>query len=119
MQIEQSVAGHLDAYDYDDITVDATAGGVGLSAAKLTPTSTSVDRDEGRCRMVVIQVEGADTRYIVDRKSTVQGSAQGTAKGHLLPNGSILTLANQMIMSQFRIQRETAVNATIRVTYYR
>lgn len=115
MQIEQSVAGHLEAYDYDDIVVDNTVGGVGLTATKLKPTSTQVARDLGRARMVVIQVENADARYTVH----TGGAPVAGGPGHLLPNGSILTLANQNILSNFRIIRETVTNATIRVTYYR
>ena len=117
MQVEQSVAGHLEAFDYDDLTINNTASG--LTAAKLNPTSTQVGRDFGKCRMVIIEVEGADVRYTVHTGGTPVGTNQGSPTGHLLPNGSILTLANLMQLKNFSVVRETASNATLRVTYYR
>lgn len=112
MQIEQSIAGFFTPFAYENITVDATVGGVGLTQ---TNVSLPADPNGNHARLVVITSEGADCRY-----SVLAGTppVAGTT-GHLLTNGSMLTLGSWQQMKAVRFIRETGVSATLRVTYYR
>jgi len=95
-----------DAYDYEDVTVDGTAGGVALSAAK-------VFKIGGQARAALITCETADIRYRYD------GGAPTSSVGHLLVAGDSITINGPGNISNFRAIRTAGVSATIRVTYHR
>lgn len=114
MDVNQSIAGYLNAYAYEDLTIDNTVGGKGFTTAKLFPTGTGVDRDLGRARLILVTVEGGDSRYTVDTTVPVSGGP-----GHLISAGAVLSFANLNTMKNFRAIREGATNATYRVTYFR
>lgn len=121
MEVIQTVAGNLNAYDYEDITVDATAGGVGFSAAKVTPTGSQVARDSGsKARLIYATLEGAQARWqVVQASGTFPGAPVAATTGHLANVGDVFTFVNYNQMRNFRIIRETGVNAALKVTYYR
>lgn len=112
MQIEQSIAGLFTAYAYQDLVVDNTVGGVKLDQTKAFPTADPLGN---HARLVVITSEGADIRY--SGLASVPPVA-GT-NGHLLSNGSMLTLGSQQQLKDTRFIRETATSGTLRITYYR
>ena len=116
MEVTQSVSGFFSPYDYEDITVDATAGGKGLNQNKIGSLGSQAGREQGPARLVVITSETADIRYAFDGV-LIPPVAGGP--GHLLPAGSIMTLASRQIMKQIRFIRDTATSATLRVTYMR
>lgn len=97
----------MDVIGYDDITIDATAGGVPLTAAKLNPATGT------RCRAVFFSVDGAAVRFTMD------GTAPTSSVGHLLADGGSLMLHGQTALKNFRAIRSAGVSATARVTYYR
>jgi hypothetical protein len=115
MDVHQNVSGFFTAYDYEDITVNNTAGGVGFSASKIVPTGSDADRKMGHARLILAQLENADARYSL-RTATVPVA---TGPGFLLPQGSQLTFTNFQAMKDFRIIRETGVNGILRVFYFR
>jgi hypothetical protein len=121
MDVHQSITGYLNNYAYEDITVDNTAGGKGFTLAKFKPTAAQLDRDEGsKARLIIATLEGAQARYLVI-DPTIDGTHVVLAggPGHLIDPGTILTFANFTTMLNFRIVRETAVNGTLRVSYFR
>lgn len=112
MQIEQSVAGLFTAYAYENITVDATVGGVKLTQ---TLAFTPADPLGNHARLVVITTEAGDIRYsVLPSTPPVAGTA-----GHLLSNGSMLTIGSPQQLKDVRFIRETATSGVLRVTYYR
>lgn len=117
MEILQSVSGYLNAYDYEDITIDNTAGGKGFTVAKIKPTTTQIQRDLGKARVIIATLEGAQARYEFVDPTVSQPVATGP--GHLANPGDTFTFVNLTMMLNFRIIRETGVNATLRVTYFR
>lgn len=110
MNINQDVAGFLTPFA--DETIALTAGAVGLTAANLTPSSTQTQRDLGKCRVVFITVEG-NVRYTVTGTTPVGGTT-----GHLLSDGSSLTLANRQSMLNALFIKDTS-NAKLQITYLR
>lgn len=106
------IAGLYEPYDYDDITVDNTAGGVGLTAAKLRPIPGS-DGALKECKRVIMTVETAAMRYTYD------GTAPTTSLGHLVNAGDIIVLLGQPSLDNFRAIRTGGTSADLRVTYER
>lgn len=115
MEVTQSVSGFFSPYDYEDITVDATTKG--LTQNKINTFGNQANREQGPARLVIITSETADIRYSFD--GVLTPPVASTGPGHLLPAGSLLTIASRQIMKQIRFTRETATNATLRVTYMR
>lgn len=111
----QNISGFFTAYDYEDITIDATAGGKPFTAAKVSPTATegSIPTRTAHARLILAQVEGADIRYSI-RPGTVPVSG---GPGFLAPQGTLLEFENYQAMKDFKAIRETGVNATLRVFY--
>ena len=94
-------------FDYEDITVDNTAGGKSLTASKYRPTSSP------QAETAFITVENGPMRY------TYNGTAPTSTLGHKASNGTILVLKGQHQMDTFRAIRTGSTDATLRVTYER
>lgn len=101
----------LVAFDYETITVSTSV--VGLTGSKIQPAS-------GRAASsAAITVEGANIRYRLDGGEPVAGGA-----GHLGYDTSIaptlvIWVYGTENLRNFRVVREGASDATLRVTYYR
>lgn len=89
---------------FETLTVDNTAGGVGFTAAKLSPN---------RGRAVLGPLETAQIRFTVD------GTAPTTTVGHVLEIGQVLYLDEQKELVNFRAIRTGASSGSLPVTYYR
>lgn len=113
MNIALQVSGHLNAYDYEDITADAT--NKGFTAAKIEPATTVAEKDLGKAKLIRISIEGDQARFREDPNAT---SGLSSSVGHLLNVGDYYYLSNLQQMKNFRITRVTT-NATVRVTYFR
>ena len=96
----------LAAVDYEDITVDNTAGGVALTATKVQPAAGI------RRKAVRISFESAELRFRHD------GGAPTTTVGHRANDGDVLTLHGTNNLINFRAIRTGGVSATARVTYF-
>lgn len=94
-----------DAYDYEAVTVTATA--TRLAAAKVSPTG------ELSGKIVIITTETADVRYRYD------GTDPTTTEGHLAVSGSTLVVTGINNIRRLRFIRTAATSATLRVTYLR
>ena len=96
--------GKLETYDYEEITIDNTLGGVGLTSTKLTTTA--------KPKECFITVETAPIRYRMD------GGAPTSAVGHqLFPTDSI-RIDGLKNMENFRAIRISA-SGKIFVSYKR
>jgi len=95
-------------YDFEQITIDATAGGKGFTAAKITPNGQPL-MTFAQCRL-----ELAEIRYLwVDPARTVVTASVGT----LLEPGEFLTFVSREEMTNFRAIRTTAVSGQLDCTY--
>lgn len=99
-----TVIGKHKGYDREDITVDNTSGGVGLTTSKLTTTP--------RPKRVFITSETASMRYTYD------GTAPTSSLGHLLLPTDTLIIEGIENMTNFRAIR-TGTSGKLCVTYER
>jgi hypothetical protein len=113
VNINQVIAGVLQPYAFESITIDDTVGGVGLTASKYKPgndpNNGNASRDAAR---VFITVETAACRYNYD------GTAPTSTTGHLLGAGDVITLVGDDAIRNFRAIR-TGASSTLQVTYER
>jgi hypothetical protein len=86
---------------FETITVSTTA--IGITAALLT-----------NAKAAFLTVEGADIRYRID------GTDPTAAVGHLVTDGGNLMLTDKTraALTQLRMIRDDAVDATVSVTVY-
>ena len=84
----------------EQLTVDATAGGKALTAAKY-----------GKAIKANIQVESAPVRVTVD------GTPPTATYGRLINDGDEIELESAAEISKFRAFRTTAVSATLNIDY--
>ena len=85
---------------YEALTIDNTAGGIVLTAAKY-----------GTCTKAFITCEAAQVRFTLD------GTAPTTSVGHLLDDGDILTLDSNEDIAAFKAIRTGEVSASLQCTY--
>lgn len=90
---------------YGELTVDATPGGVGFDAAKLTWNGMP-------CKLVRATAEGGDFRA----KET--GEAPTTISGDLLIDGDEIFVPGEEAARNFRAIRTGGTNATLRYHVY-
>lgn len=119
MDVQQSITGYFNAYDYEDIVVDNTVKGFTL--AKVLPTGTALDRDVGRARLIVATFDSADNArwQVVQAGGAIPGAPVAGGAGHKIGDGAVLSFANRNAMVNFRITRDAATSGNLRVTYYR
>ena len=103
------IAGLYEPYDYEDLTVDSTAGGVALDSTKVKNKANPIKE----CQRVILTLETAAVRYRTD------GGAPTTTVGHLLGSGDILTLQGQPTIDRFRAIRTTGTSGVFRATFER
>jgi hypothetical protein len=101
---------NYEAYDYDLVTADNTAGGVALTAAKVTPVGEAYRAD-----MVEISNVGTDPCTV---NYTVDGTAPTTGVGHPIVNGQSLEIYAYRNISRFKAIRLATNSGLLRVTYY-
>lgn len=92
------------------LTIDATAGGIGLTASKYNGV-VGVSQPATRA---VVTVETAPCRYSCVPSGVVAISA---TVGHLLNPGDVLIIESAQNIAQFRAIRTTGTSATLQVSY--
>ena len=97
--INTTITGSL-ANNFEQLTIDATVGGIALTPAKYTTNTKSF-----------ITIETASIRYRID------GTAPTAAIGHLLNAGDILILDSASDIANFKSIRTGSVSAVINCTY--
>lgn len=91
-------------YDFEQITVDATAGGKSLTAAKVTAFTQTVT-----CRARTAEISFL---YLDPLKTTVTSSV-----GQLLEPGDTITLTDRQDMLNFRAIRTGATSGQLDCAY--
>ena len=84
------IGGLFEPYDYEDLTVDNTSGGVSMDSTKIKNNTNRIKE----CQRVIMTLESANIRYTYD------GTAPTTTLGHLMQPGDILTLVGQPALDQ-------------------
>ena len=102
----QHVIGKLIPYDFEQITIDATAGGKGLTTSKLTT--------DKKPKEVFITVEDAQIVYMLDGETTVTANV-----GHVANPFDVIPLKGFSQLNNFKAIRKGSTSATISVTYLR
>lgn len=93
------------------LTVDNTAGGVGVaSVASAAPTNSQISQST-LCEMGPL--EGAQIRYTID------GTAPTTSVGHLLEIGERLVLESHEEIQKFKAIRTGSTSGTLPTTLFR
>ena len=97
----------VEALDFEQVTVDATSGGVGLTSSKYAPANTP---PMNLCRISV------DTATI---KITEDGTAPTASLGDSFDAGDQFQVAGVNSLRKLRMIRTGATSATVNVTSYR
>lgn len=105
--------GSLRVVGSEDITVDATAGGVALTATKYSPQLGPDASFKSPPGIAVITVEAQPLRWKVDPAVTLDA----TTNGHVAVATDIIVIEGQALVN-FRAIRTTGSSATIHVTYF-
>lgn len=100
-----TVIGKHKAYDREDVTVDATVGGVKLDVTKLDTQPNP--------KRVYITIENAQIRFTYD------GTAPTTTLGHILHPMDSLYVEGYTNMKNFRAIRTGATSGKLICTYER
>ena len=108
MQYNQAVAGFLNVFDFESITVSTTA--IALTAAKVKGNPPD---DDGSAKGAFISCEGNVVRYRLD------GTDPTASVGHELAVGGTLQLANYQQIVDVRFIRRDSSDGTLRVSYQR
>ena len=101
-------------FAYEQITIDATAGGIALTAATYNPVVTDSPAGMTRAELAVINCQVAQLRYRVDLVAAVTASV-----GMTFNAGEEKLIYGFVAIQQFRGIRTTATSAVCDVTYYR
>lgn len=96
-------------YDFEQIAIDATVGGKGLTAAKITPTNGNPQMTYADCRL-----ELAEVRYLIQPPEKLAVTA---TVGTLLEPGERLTFYKREDMLNFRAIATTGVSGQLNCAY--
>lgn len=105
--ITNVIGGLFEPYDFDTITVSASA--IGLTASKYTAPPLEPLKE---AQYIIITSETNNIRYRID------GTNPTASVGHLLTAGSTLTLTGFSTIKNFKAIA-TGADATIMATYLR
>ena len=100
--------GLLNATDYEEVTVDATVGGVSLTAAKITSAITHV----------LVRHENGPSNFRIDGGAPVSGAGTpASPSGWPVYDGDQIWLSRQAAQN-LRAIRQGATNGYLRVIYF-
>lgn len=102
------------AFAYEQVTLDATAGGIALTSATYNPTVVDSPSGMTRAELAIINCQTAQARYRVDGVAAVTASL-----GMIVNPGDTLQVYSFANIAAFRGIRTTGVSAVCDVTYYR
>ena len=102
------------AYDYENITIDNTAGGKGFTASKIRNSSNSVETAQ-LVTFTIYCASGTDCPI----RFTLDGTAPTTSVGMRAIYGQSVSIYALVNIEAFRAIREGATSAVINVTYFR
>lgn len=97
----------LVTFAQENLTIDSTAGGVGFTASKYSPSGAT--NFPATC--ATVNVETAPIRYTLD------GTAPTTTVGTLKNVGDTFVVTGSVDIKNFKAIRTTGVSASISVNY--
>jgi len=101
-------------YDFGNLTVDTTSGGVPFPAAKVTNPNDPVES----ANLVTFSVSCASGTSC-NIRFTLDGTAPTTSVGILLQYGAVISIYQHNAIENFRAIREGATSAVLNVQYFR
>lgn len=102
------------AFAYEQVTLDATAGGIALTSATYNPTVVGTPSSMTRAELAIMNCQTAQARYKVDGVAAVT-----TSLGMIVNPGDTLQIYGFANIAAFRGIRTGAVSAVCDITYYR
>lgn len=96
------------------LTIDNTAGGVGLTSSKYNPVVTDQPSGFSQAQRAICSNTGAKI-WVTDVPSVTLSSG----KGQFILDGGVFTIDGYTNISNFKAIRDAAVSSTIYCTYYR
>lgn len=103
------------ACEYENITIDDTAGGKGFTAAKYNATECGGTNGAASVTFTVACASGTDCPI----RMTLDSTAPTTSVGLRLLYGQSVTIYSITNIKQFRAIREGATSAVLNVQYFR
>ena len=97
------------------LTVDATAGGVALTASKYNPTVTDTPSMISRAQTAICTNSGAKIWVT----SVATGVTLASGKGQPIADGGLFTIYGYANISNFKAIRDAAISSTLFCDYYR
>lgn len=101
------------AFAYEQVTLDATAGGITFTAATYSPTVTDQPSSFSRAELAVVNCNNSQARYKVD------GGTVSTTSGMLVNDGDWFLIYGFANIAAFHGIRTGATSVVCDVTYYR
>ena len=98
-------ASPLQAFDFESLTVDDTAGGKRLSLAKILKTP--------HAKSAVLTLASGQIRYTVD------GTTVTSSVGHVANPTDVIELKNPQELETFRAIRTGSTSGVLSISYYR
>ena len=112
MNTQQNIAGFLTPYAFEMITVSDSA--IGFTVANYDSTGSLSAHDQGKARVILVQVQSNPIRYRFDGSNPV-----ATSSGYLATAYDSITFSNYQAFKNFRAIREEGSDAKLAVTYLR
>lgn len=111
-----SQVGILTAYDSETITVSSTAGGVGFTTSKISPTCTD-------CPLNVLRAVRVDCttepQTGINIRVTIDGTVVTTTVGTLIASGTTFTVFGYSNIAAFKAIRTAGTSVVMYCTYSR
>lgn len=110
-----SQQGILASYNSEAITIDATAGGVGFTASKISPTCTD-------CSLNILRAVRADCvtePAAANIRVTIDATTVTTTVGTLIAAGTSFTIYGYANIANFKAIRTAAVSVAMYCVYSR
>jgi len=102
------------AYDYENLTIDTTVGGVPFTASKVINSSNPIETAQS----ITFTVD-CSAGTVCPFRMTLDGTAPTTSVGMRADYGSSVTIYSITNISAFRAIREGVTSAVLNVTYFR
>jgi hypothetical protein len=101
------------AYDYENLTVDDTSGGVAFTSSKVTSSTATHNANA-----VTFTIECSDASTSCPIRMTLNGTAPTTSVGMLADYGSSITIYNHTSIVAFRAIRTGSTSAVLNIQYF-
>lgn len=112
VQAQNTTTRFFIAYDYENLTIDSTSGGIAFTASKVTTSTT-----QAQSVTFTIACDGGATSCPI--RMTLNGTAPTTSVGMRADYGSSVTIYSHQNIVAFRAIREGSTSAILNTTYFK